>query len=73
MGSYLLCFVAGLSGRVIGVLDVGMGAGSVRMLQENMKVSIAIHQDFIFDDTSFFKILQLLERHVFVVEFENSL
>lgn len=27
-GSYLLRLVAGLSGRIVGVLDVGMGAGA---------------------------------------------
>lgn len=65
--SDLLCFVAGLPGRVVGVLDVRMGAGAAGVLNEDMKVVLAVHQDLVLNDPTLLQVLQLLEGHLLVV------
>lgn len=55
--SDLLGFVVGLFGWVIGVFYMRMSACSIRVLDENMKIVFTIHKDFVFNNSSFLKVL----------------
>lgn len=71
--SDLLCLVAGLLGGVVRVFNVRVCAGSIRVLDEDVQVILPIHQNLIFYHSSFLQILQLLERHLFIVKLEHAL
>lgn len=50
--SDLLSLVAGFFGGVVGILDVGMSAGAIRVLDEDVKIVLTIHQDLILNHSS---------------------
>lgn len=66
-GSDLLCLVAGLSVRIIGVLNVSMGAGATGVLDEDVEIVLAVHQDLVLNYPALLQVLQLLETHLLVV------
>ena len=63
----MLRLIAGLLRRVVGVLDVRVGARPVGMLDEDVQVVLTVHQDLILNHSSFLQVLQLLERHIVIV------
>lgn len=71
--SNLLGFVASLAGGIVGVLDVEMGAGAVGRFDEDVQIPVPVHQHLVFNHSSLLQILQLLERHFLVVQFEHTL
>lgn len=71
--SKLFSFVHFLLSGVIGVFYVWMRAGSVRMLQEYVKVPIPINKYLVLYDASFLQILQLSKRELFIVKSKDSL
>jgi hypothetical protein len=71
--SNLLGLVASLSRGIVRVFDVEMGTCAVRRFDEDVQIPVPVNQYFIFNHSSLLQILQLLERHFFVVQFEHSL
>ena len=72
-GSDLLRLVAGLPGRVVGVFYVCVGARAAGVLDEDVQVVLAVHQDLVLNYPSLLQVLQLLETHLLVVQLEHSL
>ncbi len=56
-GSDLLGLIGSFLGGVVGILDMGVRAGAVGVLDEYMQVVLPIHQDLILNHTSLLQIL----------------
>ena len=50
-----------------------VGTGAIGVLQEDVKVSLAVNKYLILYDASFFQIFQLGEGEFFIVELKNAL
>jgi hypothetical protein len=55
--SDLLSFIAGFLGGIVGVFDVGVRAGAVRVLYEDVKVILPVHQDLVLDHSALLQVL----------------
>jgi hypothetical protein len=65
--SDLLGFVTGLLRRIIRVFYVRMSACSIRMLNENVKIVLAVDKDLILYHSTLLQILEFLECHHLIV------